>query len=61
MSKGSEIQGQQRRLRRRNDRPEELATMAEVSAEEDEPKVLAMTTEVSSEEAEKTTRPSERL
>ena len=61
MSKGLEIRGRQRRLLCLNDRPEELATMAEASAEEDEPEVFTTTTEASIEEAEDTTRPIERL
>ena len=55
------VQGQQRRLWRRDDGPEELATTTEASSEEDDPEVLTTTTEASSEESEETTRPSERL
>ena len=61
MSEGSEIWGRRRRLRRRNDRPEELATNMEASSEEDYTKVFTTTTEASIEEAENTTRLSERL
>ena len=61
MSKVSEVQGQLRRLRSRDDRPEELKTTAEALAEEYEPEVSTKTTEASAEEAEETTRPSERL
>ena len=45
MSKGLDIRGRRRRLMRRDDGPEELATMTEASAEEDEPEVSTMTTE----------------
>ena len=48
-------------MRSRDDRPEELATMAETLAEEDDPEDSMMTTEVLVEEAYKMTRPSERL
>ena len=45
------IQGRQRRrLRRRNDRPKELATTTEASEEEDETEVLTTTTEALAEE-----------
>ena len=36
MTDASRVQGQQRRLRRRNDWPEELSTSMEASEEEDE-------------------------
>ena len=61
MSKGLDIWGRQRRLRCRDDGPEELATTTKTSTEEDEPEVLTTTTEASAEEAEETTHPSERL
>ena len=51
VSKGLEIRGQRRRLRRCDNGPEELATTVEVSAEEYEPKVLTTTTEASSKDA----------
>ena len=57
----SRIQEQGRRLRRRDDGPEELVTTTEASTEEDEPKVLTTRTEVLAEEAEEATRTSERL
>ena len=44
MSEVLYIRGQQRRLRRRDDRPKELATTMEALAEEYEPEVLATTT-----------------
>ena len=53
--------GQQQRLRRLDDGPEKLATMAEALIEEDEPDVSTTTTKASDEEAEETTCPSERL
>ena len=49
------------RLMRRDDRPEELVTTTEASAEEDKPKVSTTTTDSSLEEAEYKTRLSERL
>ena len=52
------IWGRRRRLRRCNDRPEELSTTTEASAEEDEPKELRMTKKASTEEAGETTLPS---
>ena len=55
------IQGQQRRLWRCDNRPEELATTMEDLAEENDPEVLTATTQASAEEAEETTRPSECL
>ena len=55
------IWGQRRRLRRRDDGPDKLATTTEASVEEDEPKVLMTTTEALAEEAEEKMRPSERL
>ena len=55
------VQGQQYRLRRCDDGPEELATMPEALAEEDEPEVSTTTTEASDEEAEESMRPSEYL
>ena len=61
MSEGLDIQGRQRRLRRRNYGPEELATTTEALAEEDEHEVLTTTTEASAEEAEETACPSESL
>ena len=61
MSKGSEIWGQQRRLLRHDDGPEDLATTAEASLEEDEPEVFKTTMDTSIEEAGDTTRPSECL
>ena len=61
VSKGLEIWGQQRRLLRRDDGPQELATTTEASEEEDETKVLTTTTEASIEEAEDITRLSERF
>ena len=45
------IQGQQRRLRRLDDGPEELATTTEALAEEYEPEVSATTTEALAEES----------
>ena len=60
-TEASRIQGRRRRLRICNDRPEELATTTEASAEEDEPKVLTMTTEASDEESEDTTYSIERI
>ena len=60
-SEGLKIRGRRQRLWRRNDRPGELATKTEASAEEDEPEVLTTTTEASAEEAEETTRLYERL
>ena len=61
MSEGSDIWGRRRRLLRRDDRPYELATTIEASAEEDDPKVSMETTEVSIEEAEDTTSLSEHI
>ena len=55
------IWGQQRRLQRRDDGPDKLATTTEASAEEDALKVLMTKTEVLEEEAEEKMRPSERL
>ena len=43
VSKVSEIREQRRRLLRRNDGPEELATTTEASIEEDEPEVMTKT------------------
>ena len=43
----SRIQGQQHRLRRQDDRPEELKTMTEALSEENKPEVLTTTTEAS--------------
>ena len=57
----AKIRGQQRRLWRRDNKPEELAKSAEALAEEYEPKDWMAMTEASVEEAEETTRPSERL
>ena len=59
LSMGSEILGRQWRMRRCNDRPEELVTTTNAFSEEDEPEVLTRITEVLAEEAEETTRPSE--
>ena len=61
MSEGSETQGRRRRLRRRNNRPGELATMTEASAEEDEPEASTTKTEALAEEVEETMRLSESL
>ena len=61
MSEGLEIWGRQQRLRRRDDRPGELATTSEALTEEDETKDLTTTTEASVEEEEETMRPSELL
>ena len=47
MFKEIDIRGKQWRLLCCNDRPEELATTTEASAEEDETEVLTKTTEVS--------------
>ena len=55
------IRGQQRRLWRRDDGHEELATTMEASAEKDEPEDSTITTEASAEETEETTCLSERL
>ena len=49
VSERLEIQGQKRRLRRRNDRPEELAITTEALAEEDNPKILTAKMEASAE------------
>ena len=61
MSEGSDIRGRRQRIRRRNNRPEGLATMTEASAEEDDPEVSTTTTEEPIEEAEDITRLSEHL
>ena len=61
MSEGSDIWEPQRRLLRRDDGPEELATTTEALAEVDEPEVLTTITDASIEEAEDTTLLSERL
>ena len=61
MAEEARIWGRRRRLQRRDDGPEELATKTEVSAEEDEPEVSTTTTESLAEESKETTRPSERL
>ena len=45
------IQGRKRRLKHRDDGPEELATTTEALAEEDDPEFLTITTEASAEEA----------
>ena len=55
------IWGQRRRLQRRNDRPEKLATTTEASVEEDYPEVSTKTTDASAEESEEKKLPSERL
>ena len=60
-TEASRIQGRQRRLRRRDDRPEELETMKEALTEKDYPEVSTTTTKASAGEEEQTTRPSERL
>ena len=61
MSKELDIWGQQRRLRRRDYGPEELATMTEASTEEDEAEVLTTTLEASDDKAKETTLLSEHL
>ena len=53
--------GDQHRLLRRDGRPEKLATMTGVLAEEDDPEASTTTTQVSIEEAEDTARSSGRL
>ena len=55
------IRVKRRRIRRREDRTEELATMTEVFAEEDEPEDSTRTTDASVEEAEETTCPIEHI
>ena len=45
------IQETRQRLRRRDGRPQELATMTKASAEEDDPEELKTTMEASAEEA----------
>ena len=55
------IPGRRQRLRRHDDRPEELATTMEASEDKNEFEELTMTTEASAEEAEETTRLRERL
>ena len=45
------IMGRQLRLQRPNDRPDELATITEASAEEENPEVSTMTMQESAEEA----------
>ena len=55
------IWGRQQRLRRCDDRPKELETTMEASADEDDTKELTTTTEALTEEAEETTRLSEHL
>ena len=47
-TEAARIWGQRRRLQRRDDGPEELATTAEALVEEDEPEVLTTTMEASS-------------
>ena len=54
------IWGQRQRLRRRDDRPEELATTTKSLEDEYDPKVSTTTTDASAEEAEETTRLRER-
>ena len=46
-TEASRIQGQQRRMRRRDDGLEELATTTEALSEEDEPEVSTTSTEAS--------------
>ena len=48
-------------MRRRDDRPEELAINMEALAEEDEPEDWTATTDALAEESEEKMRPSERL
>ena len=55
------MRGQQRRLRRLYDGPEESATTMEASSEEDDPGDSTTTTNASAEEAEETTRLIEHL
>ena len=58
-AEAANIWGQQQRLRRCDDGPEKLATMAEALTEEDETEESTAKTEASEEEGEETTRPSE--
>ena len=61
VSKGLEIRGRQRRMRRCNYSTDKFAIITEALAEEDKPEVSTTTTEESAEESEDTTRLSERL
>ena len=61
MVEAARIREQRRRMWRRNDGPEEFATMTEVSAEEDDPEDSTTMTEASLDESEETARLSERL